>query len=142
MTRFFQEQLREHCQHLLTREALLQRQIKHPCTFVIIVSTFLFKGTLASDGTKFDCSKDRGKPLTFMIGIGQVIKGWDEGIMSMHLGEISKLEISSAFAYGEAGSGGKEAKPSVCLHPLLLLDSAVRARLKISATSTEIHNVY
>eukprot|EP00729_Bicosta_minor_P007425 gene7425-19508_t len=66
-----------------------------------------YTGTLASDGTKFDCSKDRGKPLTFMIGIGQVIKGWDEGIMSMHLGEISKLEISSAFAYGEAGSGGK-----------------------------------
>ena len=139
MTRFFQEQLREHCQHLLTREALLQRQIEHPCTFVTIVSTFLFKGTLASDGTKFDCSKDRGKPLTFMIGIGQVIKGWDEGIMSMHLGEISKLEISSAFAYGEAGSGGKEAKPSVNLHPLVL---SVRARLKISATSIEIHNVY
>merc|ERR1712238_170593 len=46
-----------------------------------------YTGTLKSDGSKFDSSLDRGKPFTFMIGQGQVIKGWDEGFGSMKVGE-------------------------------------------------------
>jgi hypothetical protein len=46
-----------------------------------------YKGTLTSNGTKFDSSYDRGKPFSFKIGRGDVIQGWDEGVMEMSLGE-------------------------------------------------------
>ena len=64
-----------------------------------------YVGKLVSDGTEFDSSRARGKPLTFIIGIGSVIKGWDEGIMEMQVGEVATLNISSDYAYGEAGVG-------------------------------------
>lgn len=63
-----------------------------------------YTGSLASDGTVFDSSRDR-QPLTFKIGVGQVIVGWDEGVMQMSLGERSVLAIPSQLAYGEKGSG-------------------------------------
>lgn len=62
-----------------------------------------YVGKLVSDGTEFDSSRARNKPLTFIIGIGSVIKGWDEGILGMQVGEVAKLEITSDYAYGEAG---------------------------------------
>mmetsp|Transcript_8962 Transcript_8962/g.21886 ORF Transcript_8962/g.21886 Transcript_8962/m.21886 type:complete len:122 (+) Transcript_8962:121-486(+) len=62
-----------------------------------------YVGKLESDGTEFDSSRARSKPLTFIIGIGSVIKGWDEGIMDMQVGEIATLKITSDYAYGEAG---------------------------------------
>ena len=81
-------------------------QLCYPaCSRRFLYVCFTPTGTLP-DGTTFDSSKDRGKPLTFVVGIGQVIRGWDEGIIAMKLGEIAKLEIAAAFAYGEAGSGG------------------------------------
>ena len=55
---------------------------------------------MASNGKKFDSSVDRGTPFQFKIGIGQVIKGWDEGVMAMSLGEKSMLKISSDYGYG------------------------------------------
>lgn len=61
-------------------------------------------GTL-KDGTKFDSSYDRGEPFTFTIGIGQVIQGWDQGIVGMKVGEKRILEIPSELGYGEAGQG-------------------------------------
>mmetsp|Transcript_19391 Transcript_19391/g.26905 ORF Transcript_19391/g.26905 Transcript_19391/m.26905 type:complete len:126 (-) Transcript_19391:2543-2920(-) len=61
-----------------------------------------YVGKLA-DGTVFDSSRDRNKPLTFVIGIGSVIKGWDEGMMDMQLGEIAILNISSDYGYGDDG---------------------------------------
>lgn len=57
-------------------------------------------------GTKFDSSVDRGQAFTFIIGVGQVIKGWDEGVMSMSVGEKRKLIIPSHLGYGERGAGG------------------------------------
>mmetsp|Transcript_8374 Transcript_8374/g.12112 ORF Transcript_8374/g.12112 Transcript_8374/m.12112 type:complete len:128 (-) Transcript_8374:323-706(-) len=67
--------------------------------------TMHYTGTLASDGSQFDSSVSRGKPFQFVIGIGQVIKGWDEGVMQMSLGEKSILKISSDYGYGESGAG-------------------------------------
>lgn len=46
-----------------------------------------YTGTLAVNGSKFDSSKDRGKPFECVIGVGQVIRGWDEGVPMMSLGE-------------------------------------------------------
>ncbi len=58
------------------------------------------------DGTKFDSSYDRGQPITFPIGSGRVIKGWDEGIALLNTGAKAKFIIPSHLAYGERGAGG------------------------------------
>jgi len=65
-----------------------------------------YVGTLAANGEKFDSSRDRDEPFQFQIGVGQVIKGWDVGVMKMSLGERATLRIPSAMGYGERGAGG------------------------------------
>jgi len=60
-----------------------------------------------TDGTKFDSSVDRGQPFDFQLGAGQVIKGWDEGVAGMKVGEKRKLTIPSSLGYGDHGAGGK-----------------------------------
>ncbi|XP_072933492.1 peptidyl-prolyl cis-trans isomerase FKBP2 [Epargyreus clarus] len=65
-----------------------------------------YTGTL-DDGTEFDSSIPRGNPLTFTLGSGQVIKGWDQGLMGMCEGEQRKLVIPPELAYGEAGAPPK-----------------------------------
>lgn len=65
-----------------------------------------YVGTLKSNGTKFDSSIDRGTPFSFKIGKGEVIRGWDEGVMKMTLGEKAKLDITSDYGYGAEGAGG------------------------------------
>ena len=67
------------------------------------------------DGTKFDSSLDRGQPFTFTLGAGQVIQGWELGIVGMKTGEIRRLFIPSALAYGEAGTPGGEIPPNTNL---------------------------
>jgi len=64
-----------------------------------------YTGTL-TNGKKFDSSRDRGKPFQFKIGVGQVIRAWDEGVMQMKKGERAKLTCSPDFAYGDKGVGG------------------------------------
>ena len=56
--------------------------------------------------TKFDSSVDRGQPFTFKLGKGQVIKGWDEGIALLSVGDKATLTIPADLAYGERGAGG------------------------------------
>ena len=56
-------------------------------------------------GTKFDSSRDRGEPFPFMIGAGQVIRGWDEGVQGMQPGGQRRLVIPSDLAYGDSGKG-------------------------------------
>ena len=57
------------------------------------------------DGTKFDSSKDRGRPFSFKLGAGDVIKGWDEGVAGMKVGGKRTLVIPSELGYGKEGAG-------------------------------------
>ncbi|THG98421.1 hypothetical protein EW026_g3765 [Hermanssonia centrifuga] len=64
-----------------------------------------YTGTLFSNGNKFDSSLDRGQPLPLTLGVGQVIRGWDEGLQGMCLNEKRILTIPSTMAYGSRGFG-------------------------------------
>ncbi|KAI0043659.1 hypothetical protein FA95DRAFT_1584039 [Auriscalpium vulgare] len=64
-----------------------------------------YTGKLHSNGNKFDSSVDRGQPLPLTLGVGQVIRGWDEGLVGMCLNEKRTLTIPSDMAYGPRGFG-------------------------------------
>lgn len=57
-------------------------------------------------GAKFDSSVDRGQPFTFLLGAGQVIRGWDDGVAGMKVGGKRTLLIPSEYGYGRKGAGG------------------------------------
>ncbi|KAK7179528.1 hypothetical protein DPSP01_011963 [Paraphaeosphaeria sporulosa] len=67
--------------------------------------TVNYKGTLDSDGSQFDSSYDRGTPFEFTLGAGQVIAGWDQGLVGMCIGEGRKLTIPPSLGYGNYANG-------------------------------------
>jgi peptidylprolyl isomerase len=77
--------------------------------------TVHYVGTLMN-GKKFDSSHDRGQPFTFTIGQGQVIKGWDEGVMTMNVGGKRKLIIPANLAYGPGGTPDGTIPPGATLN--------------------------
>ncbi|HWA70951.1 MAG TPA: FKBP-type peptidyl-prolyl cis-trans isomerase [Polyangiaceae bacterium] len=73
-------------------------------TCVMHYTGWLYDGS--AKGAKFDSSVDRGRPFSFPIGTGRVIKGWDEGVADMKVGGKRTLIIPPALGYGAAGAGG------------------------------------
>ncbi len=64
-----------------------------------------YVGVLSADGTEFDNSYDRGQPITVTIGAGQVITGWDQGLVGVQAGGRYQFDIPASLAYGDQGSG-------------------------------------
>ncbi len=75
-----------------------------------------------TNGQKFDSSHDRGKPLDFQVGIGQVIKGWDEGIMKLKKGQKALLTCPPDYAYGPRGVPGVIPPNSTLIFEVELID--------------------
>ncbi|MBT1001772.1 FKBP-type peptidyl-prolyl cis-trans isomerase [Paenarthrobacter sp. DKR-5] len=65
-----------------------------------------YVGVAFSTGEEFDSSWGRGAPLDFRVGVGQVIQGWDQGLLGMKVGGRRRLEIPADLAYGDRGAGG------------------------------------
>ena len=81
-----------------------------------------YTGKLYSDCSTFDSSVERGDPFEFTLGKGEVIKGWDDGLRGMCIGEKRKLTIPSDLAYGDSGSGEKIPGGSTLQFDVELLD--------------------
>lgn len=75
-------------------------------TVAVKYTGWLYAATAANHrGAEFDSSADGGEPIRFVLGVGQVIDGWDQGIAGMHVGGKRTLVIPARLAYGERGAG-------------------------------------
>eukprot|EP00980_Cylindrotheca_fusiformis_P014202 scaffold3736_cov103-Cylindrotheca_fusiformis.AAC.4 len=96
-----------------------------------------YTGTLGKDGSKFDSSRDRGKPFKFTIGQGMVIKAWDEGFASMKVGEHAILKVRSDYGYGDNGSPPKIPAKAELLFDVELLGFKEKPKERWQMTSEE-----
>ena len=92
--------------------------------------TMHYTGKLYSDCSTFDSSVERGDPFSFTLGKGEVIKGWDDGLRGMCIGEKRKLTIPSDLAYGDDGSGEAIPGGSTLQFDVELLDIKEQAAKK------------
>jgi peptidylprolyl isomerase len=94
--------------HAVPTELVIEDLIEGTGTEVVAGSTVSthYVGVAFSTGEEFDSSWGRGAPLEFRAGIGQVIQGWDQGLLGMKVGGRRRLEIPSELAYGSRGAGG------------------------------------
>ena len=74
-----------------------------------------YVGVAFSTGEEFDASWNRGTPLQFQLGVGQVISGWDQGVQGMKVGGRRQLTIPAHLAYGDRGAGGGAIAPGETL---------------------------
>ena len=74
--------------------------------------TVHYVGVAFSTGEEFDACWNRGTPLQFQLGVGQVIKGWDQGVQGMKVGGRRQLTIPAHLAYGDRGAGGRRSSPA------------------------------
>ncbi|MFJ9590261.1 FKBP-type peptidyl-prolyl cis-trans isomerase [Streptomyces acidicola] len=74
-----------------------------------------YVGVAFSTGEEFDASWNRGTPLQFQLGVGQVIPGWDQGVQGMKVGGRRQLTIPAHLAYGDRGAGGGRIAPGEAL---------------------------
>ena len=82
-----------------------------------------YVGVAYSTGEEFDASWNRGQPLDFRLGVGQVIVGWDQGIEGMRVGGRRRLTIPARLAYGDRGAGGAIAPGEALIFVVDLVDA-------------------
>lgn len=96
-----------------------------------------YVGTLHSDGSKFDSSRDRPGSFKFDVGVGQVIKGWDQGILTMKRGEKCILRCRSDYAYGKHGSPPKIPEDATLNFEVELFDWKEKVKMPSEMTADE-----
>ena len=92
----------------LTSEVTTQHLLRQECTRRTQPGDSIsvhYRGTLEADGSEFAASYNRGQPLTFTVGKGQVIQGWDQGLLDMCIGDKRVLTIPPEYGYGERAMG-------------------------------------
>lgn len=98
-----------------------------------------YRGSLASDGSVFDASYNRGEPLSFTVGKGMVIKGWDDGLLDMCIGEKRTLTIPPALGYGSRNMGPIPADSTLIFETELIgikgVDTPASIKIKTAAST-------
>jgi peptidylprolyl isomerase len=97
------QKIKAHCKYTLCAAYLAASRTHSPWGRTRALTD---SGYLLETGKKFDSSYDRGKPLPFAVGTGQVIRGWDEGLLTMKVGGKRMLVIPAKLAYGSKPVGG------------------------------------
>ncbi len=93
-----------------------------------------YTGTL-TNGLKFDSSHDRDQPFSFKLGVGQVIKGWDEGVAKLHVGDQAILVIPSDLGYGSRGAGGVIPPDATLIFVVEVLDVKAKSLTDVLSTT-------